>query len=935
MNQDIDFSHIKYDSIKAQIVMLHEEKGNTWNAIKELSFLNDPIDKSLEFISRFAGFEGIITRNEWQKLVDSFKANDKSQKVNMLGKNTKNDAKISQDPGSQWQQYKKKLGENGFSLNSITNLQRSTYEIMQRLDSNTINSRPIKGLVIGNVQSGKTANMAGLISMAADYGFNYFIIFSGVIDKLREQTANRLYGDLKSNGNLNWTAINNPSVSTKSPEAQWENIDLNEKNRNRYFTVCLKNKSRIEALNKWLYSDANKLKQLKVLIIDDEADQASVNTKHTEGEERTTINKSLIKLVNGNKNKKLKAVNYISYTATPYANVLNESGLESLYPRDFIFSLEPSEDYIGPQQIFGLQEPESHPSVDIVRSISQNDYLKILEIHKGKESELPESFKEAIDWFFLTGAAVRAIGYKKPVSMLVHTSQRIIHHELIANVITKYLLEIHENKISYFEKLEDLYNKESIDFTKEDFLEGMPKYSHPERVPEYPEWNLVLRHLKRVLSEHGEKYVSHIRLNEDGIPTYHSGFHIIIDNSRTKANDQIVRLVYPTDLNKPKLAPMFIVVGGNTLSRGLTLEGLTTTYFLRTTNQADTLMQMGRWFGYRSNYEIFPRVWMNSIARERFEFLSQLNEELKEDIADMSTRGQSPEDLGPRIKNSPNQQFIKITANNKMWAAKPTDLDFTGFNKQTVLFTNDKIKLENNLRLTEEFLNTIDKVDGTSKRGHMIWHDISYKKIRLFLEKFEFCQKDIAFTNIGALLDWYDQVNTDNKFSDWSVILSSVGDISEYKKGKTDLWNIQGYSPSTVTRTRRGDIQEDKRTVSIGSLRNPTDLYMDIPEIKDVSRMSAKTNELRRVREEYGYSTVPQLLLYRIDKGQMTEEEFREKFPKKNNRHPLNFDEDIIGMNIMIPGISHSTNMAKYVTIDLTELEKESVVNEENFKEED
>ncbi|WP_322560418.1 Z1 domain-containing protein, partial [Staphylococcus haemolyticus] len=104
---------------------------------------------------------------------------------------------------------------------------------------------------------------------------------------------------------------------------------------------------------------------------------------------------------------------------------------------------------------------------------------------------------------------------------------------------------------------------------------------------------------------------------------FHRGIHLAIDNSRTKINNQQVRLIYPEKNNMPEVAPAFIVIGGNTLSRGLTLEGLTTTYFLRTTNQADTLMQMGRWFGYRKGYEIFPRVWLDNMANKRFLFLSQ------------------------------------------------------------------------------------------------------------------------------------------------------------------------------------------------------------------------------------------------------------------------------------------------------------------------
>ncbi|MFL2096357.1 Z1 domain-containing protein [Marinilactibacillus psychrotolerans] len=937
MKQSFNFSDDKYTDLKVAISTYHDVDGDDWETIKELKRFTFSKNITLAFIAQHFQTKGdmfIPEVEEWEQLVEEVRKKDKENKVVMLGKQSINDAEISKDPGSQWQQYKSKLKKKGFSEKSIQELQKSSFSIMQRLNADTINSRPTKGLVVGNVQSGKTANMAGLISMAADYGFNYFIVLSGVIENLREQTANRLYKDLNSNGNLNWTNITNPSISSKNPESQWENIDLRSNSKNRYITVCLKNKRRMDLLIKWLYSDQNKLTQLKVLVIDDEADQASVNTKNIEEEARTAINKSLVSLVNGYKDKKLKAVNYISYTATPYANVLNESGPESLYPRDFIFSLTPSEDYIGPKQIFGLQVPEAHPSVDIVKTIPADDYSQILNIHNGRDAIIPASLETAIDWFFLSSAAMRANGYKSPITMLVHTSQKIRHHDLIAEAISLYLEEIRKTPLVYYTKLEELYNNESVDFTKRDFLQGMPKYSRKEQIADYPEWPLVLKQLRRVMSEQGSDYLSHIPLGNSGEPVYHKGFHLVIDNSQSRADDQEVRLVYPNESTKPNFAPMFIVVGGNTLSRGLTLEGLTTSYFLRTTNQADTLMQMARWFGYRHNYEVFPRIWLNTLARERFEFLSQLNEELREEISYMQTRGQTPEDLGPKIKNSPNKQFISITSNNKMQNAIGANLDFTGFNKQTVLFTNNKEALFENLCLTENFLNKITEADASTK-GHLVFREVNYNHIRSYLSKFNFCDKDIVFHNINAFLDWYDEANKENAFADWSVVVSSIGEVPKIESMENPKWNIQGYSPKAVKRTRRGDVQADGKTVTIGSLRNPYDLYADIPTINEEDSLSAKADEVRITREKHGYGLVPQLLIYRIDKGDATSTDNVKISTKKKNRFPLDFDEDLIGMNILIPGISNSKKLAKHVTINLSLNDEDEDVDEDQFKEEE
>ena len=187
-----------------------------------------------------------------------------------------------------------------------------------------------------------------------------------------------------------------------------------------------------------------------------------------------------------------------------------------------------------------------------------------------------------------------------------------------------------------------------------------------------------------------DEYLSHIPIGEEGQPLYHKGIHMVIDNSGVKADDQIVRLVYPK--NELPVAPSFIVIGGNTLARGLTLEGLTTTFFLRTTSQADTLMQMGRWFGYRKGYEILPRVWLEYTALERYRFLAQMNEELRDEIMLYSQKGLTPIDYAPRVKNSYNHQLIRITSKTKCKQRKQLILIFPALTHRQFILT--KIELD-------------------------------------------------------------------------------------------------------------------------------------------------------------------------------------------------------------------------------------------------
>ena len=731
----------KYDSYE-WFIEKERNLGHSWEDIMDLNYKNCELKESLANIANFTSSEEINVF-EWGGLVKELEHREKEVEISKLGKNVLNDAKIPDSPYSAWQQYKSRLVNHGFSNKSIKSIEKSSFDILKGLSMDTSESGPIKGLVVGNVQSGKTANMAGLMSLAADNGFNYFIVLSGVIENLRRQTANRLYEDMnsKGRGNLKWNHVENPKSTSRLPEHNISKFNLGSKDKDRYFTVCLKNKSRLNKLIRWLQFDNNKAKQLKILIIDDEADQASINTKNIE-EDYSAINELIRKLVNS---KAFAAMNYISYTATPYANVLNETGGDTLYPKDFIKLLEPSEDYIGPKQLFGSEIPEKSPYIDIVKEITDVDVEIVKKKKKGNSNDpLPSSFKNAIQWYLITVAAMRVLEHKKPISMLVHTSSKINHHEIIASKIENYLKHLRENFEDIAVTMEQQYLIEQDILNRNIFLENMEEYSTPDNVPKYPEWEKVYQELSYMMNL--DDFMSNILLDNEGDPIFHNGIHIAIDNSRTRIDNQQVRLIYPNKSNMPSKAPAFIVIGGNTLSRGLTLEGLTTTYFLRTTNQADTLMQMGRWFGYRKGYEIFPRVWMDQMALNRFAFLSQMNEELREEIISYAETGNTPGDYAPRIKNSPNYKLIRITSNSKQQSAEPLEFDFAGFNSQTIYFDRDKQKLDDNFNNTKAFLNSLTKPED--KKNKLIWRGVHSEKINEFLTNYKVCSSDSSFNRM-------------------------------------------------------------------------------------------------------------------------------------------------------------------------------------------
>lgn len=925
----MNYNDIKFTDIK-KLIQEQYEKHRDWEYIKSFEFhpmkSSDDIIDLLNSLYMDKGDE--LTLKDWEALIELAKSNEEEKKIIKLGKFIKNDVKIPNDKYSAWQIYKNKLLNKNWSVKSVDSIKRSSFETLRYLSMSTEEDGPVKGLVIGNVQSGKTANMAGLMAMAADNGFNYFIILSGMIENLRQQTSNRLYSDMNTQGkgNLHWHQVDNPSIKSNKQEHQMGFLNLGPGDKDRYFSVCLKNKGRLENLIKWLYQDKNKAKQLKILVIDDEADQASVNTKSIETDDQTAINRLIRELVNTNK---VQGMNYISYTATPYANVLNDTDSESLYPKDFIILLDQSEDYIGPKQLFGSQLPERSPNIDIVRDISEKDKEILKEIQEGESSEpLPLSFKKSIHWFVLSVAAMRAIDYQKPISMLIHTSFRISHHEVIANDVNEYLRTMRSNFKVFLPILKDLYLEEKNEFQKSHFLMGMENYSSPNDIPDYPEWNTVEKYLLELFNLSDSEFVSHINLGVEGNPIFHEGLHLVIDNSKTKVDDQIVRLVYPEEKQLPKVAPAFIIVGGNTLSRGLTLEGLTTSYFLRTTNQADTLMQMGRWFGYRKGYEIFPRVWLDKLALDRYQFLSQMNEELRDEINIYADKGITPIDYAPRIKNSPNYNLIRITSNNKMQSAKPVKYNFAGFNTQTIYFENNIKTLTENLVATKEFLNNLDTPEINKNR--MIWRNVNSNKVKDYLEKYTVCESDTKMSSLPALIEWVE--SNSEQLSNWNIVLSSIGDLNE--SGSSDnFWDIHGYSPKSVERTKLKN-RSTEEIANIGVLRNPADLLSDIKEgLTPEEKRTTKPIEIKNIREIYGYGNVPQLIIYRINKGNQSIEEFEKNNTDKINRHPLNFEKDPIGINILIPGTSDSSNLETYISAKIKN--QYHMIDESEFSEEE
>ena len=916
----------KYDEQREHIKK-SRKRGKTWEEIRY-----DGNEKGLEnFLKNQCEYDyWEITKEDWINIVNLQKKAEESTleikyktgQAMIVDSGEDNGVSIPKDPKSSWQLYKKNLLKNGFKQKAVDEIEKNTLRILKRLNNNTTQMPPVKGLVIGNVQSGKTANMTALMAMAADWGWNMFIVLSGTIDNLRLQTQERMLNDLNSSGNLNWKALEHLSKKMTVDRAQ--DLNFSEQSRQRYFTVCLKVTTRLRDLIQWLQADANQQSQMKILVIDDEADQAGINTANIKDSTSIRkINRLIRNLINGRNEKsknisaKYRAMNYIGYTATPYANILNETGEDTLYPKDFISTLGVSDEYFGPQQIFGLDgidcdEEKKFDGLDIVRIIDEDNLEKVKDIHGGCSFLAPEALKQSICWFMCGVACMRIWKYQSPVSMLIHTSQKTDHHEHIVMAIKKWLDS--ETQEQLINRCHEVWKTETEKFTIEKFHAEYPKYDDSDiKINEYPEWKFIEKELKILLGHE----LTNIPLDEDGDLVYHEGIHLCVDNCKNNGlNDgNYVRLAYPNKNNMPDFAPAFIVVGGQTLSRGLTIKGLVSTFFLRSVGQADTLMQMGRWFGYRKGYELLPRIWLTSKTFDQFKFLSVLDQDLRDEIQEMDIIGKSPADYGPRVKNTPKASFIRITAKNRMQSAQKTDMDFTGSYNQTYLFDNDEDVLKNNIDVTNDFIRSLGDPEKRKEcnehaKNAFIWRNIDFSIIKKYLKKYQFNNHLRVFNDIDLLIEWIDKVTSKNKMGPWNVIVNGK------ESSDNSVWKLPFGTVNKVSRTRKSRSDEDDNVINIGVLSQPKDLIIDVDldgkseELKKAITSEFKAVLKKKIRCDAGLDRTPQLMIYRIDKDSKT---------SKNSvtRSDLNAIEDIIGICINIPGIKKQSDYAETLSIHI------------------
>ena len=919
------------------------QAGHSWEDVKNLCVA--PNNAEIEF-ERLQNEELIIPFDilfhEWSQFVAVIQSSY-TPIVEMYGLSdgsADNALPVPTDSGSAWTRYKNHLlgkytGRPKMSESAVATLENNCHWILNHLKRDTRSAGAVKGLVMGSVQSGKTANMIGLVTMAAHYDWNFFIILSGTIDNLRKQTRDRFLSDLTQSGGVNWHVLDytrNADYLVDINDGKHyltDDLALNiyqegtQHNNwmHRYVIVCLKNSTRLKNLITWLHSKATKAARMRLIVIDDEADQASVNTrkmKDVDDEEiieRTAVNQLIIDLVKGNDIEgkhsaaEFQAMNYISFTATPYANVLNEAYEDSLYPRTFICSLPESKEYFGAKAIFGSKSDDRYNGLNIIRTVPKEEVTALKQLHKGCAFTLPKEFQHAVCWF-LSAAVLRVRGHKKPISMLIHTTQLQGGHFEEYDVLKSWLLR--ESKTgSLLHLCREVYDAEKAEFLLKDLAEGYPEYALLNSVCDvFPEFDDIENEIKQILSQ-----IVNIGIGEDSDFEYcENGIHLCVDNCRAnKKSDEGVylRIVYPKpeQLSAMSKAPVFIVLGGNTLARGLTLDGLLCTYFARNVNQADTLMQMARWFGYRKGYELLQRIWMPLSVQEKFELLEEIDEKLKEEFESFMRMGKSPATFGPRVMSSAKIAKFMLTSKTKSQNAVPCEFDFSGDSYETTQFDNNADLLLANIKCSEAFLTSV----GTARKsdvieGAYVWANVSSHAIlHNFLEHYHLFDCSPLHVDIPIFRKWMEEMNKDGKYLKWNIAVS--GD----KKSET-RWKVAGADVGTVERSKKTKHPE---FIDIGSLRSGIDVLADVnpsalsPEETAILANALKSKKnLLAVRHKLGLGDVPLLLLYRIDQNKGKDSKYRTKIGSVH---------DIIGFSIIISGEEVSSDYVKTIHVKTPE----------------
>lgn len=721
------------------------------------------------------------------------------------------------------------------SDSDIDALDRGSERVLSYLgDPHSTDSFRVRGLVVGYVQSGKTANFSAVIAKAVDAGYKIVIVLSGLHNSLRQQTQHRLQRDL---GHEDTLGVGSPEqakvwvwMTGDRPDGDfnpaYQNAGVLQGN-NQVILVVKKNVSRLNRLIDWM---RNRVPAgVPVLVIDDEADQASVNTggnrsgfepdedqadlfpDDVDGEITSDeLNPSAINLRIRQLLGLFQQCSYIAYTATPFANVLinpdaiDREGGDDLFPRNFIISLPkpPGTSYVGPERIFGRDQLPGDPGdvegIDIIEIVP--DYEVSLLIPPRRSQEPPEvtpSLRRAIlDFLTASAARIHREGEHVPCTMLVHTDMRKALQDDIADQIEAELASMRQ--AWRYDPDQELRSATAQRWETE---------FRPKSASLNVAWDTPFADIEPYLDA----------LINQGIP-----IRRLNSNHADTANFD----------EEPSLKA--ILVGGNKLSRGVTLEGLLVSYYVRQTPYYDTLLQMARWFGYRGDYIDLSRIYSTQLLISWFHDLATAEEDFRRQIEQYEKLHATPLDFAPKIMSHP---VMLVTAENKMREATEITQSYDGELVQTLRFPFGDPSLadhlQENLDYTRQMLSSLGSPSDSSD-GRPGWMGVSVDFVQEFLENFwVMTQTAIAPDTVRSYIQAQVQLG---ELLRWRVLVCCSASGRSTTLGREDL-RIAGYD--TVPLINRSRLAKDP--TSLGVITDPGDELYGLSE-EDISDAELKAS---------------------------------------------------------------------------------------------
>lgn len=653
-----------------------------------------------------------------------------------------------------WSRYQIHLRKNGWGPRVVNALDRVTDEILDLLgDPSGHSGWPRRGLVMGDVQSGKTSNYTGLICKAADAGYKLVILLTGTLESLRRQTQERLdsgFVGLDSSrvvsqnkqrreigvGLINATRAAGVFTSTlvdfKASTVNQLGFRLKDFNE-PVLLVVKKNKRILENLAGWLQTynaGPNGEIDLPLLLIDDEADNASVNTNP---EKATAINSGIRRLL-----KLFPRSSYVGFTATPFANVfINPDSTEEmlgddLFPRDFVYALDPPTNYIGAEKIFG-EDAEN----DCIREITdaEDNFPRGHKSYHQVET-LPASLVGAIHCFLVCNAVMDLRpDMTKHRSMLINVS----HYTAVQNQVRELVDDLVRQMQQDIRNYASLSENEAI---RNETIRDLNALFKREYATAGVTWSQVQQALTAATLPIEVRSVN----QQSGASS--------LDYAQYRQNGLRV-----------------IAVGGNSLSRGLTLEGLCVSYFYRSSQMYDTLLQMGRWFGYRTGYDDLFRIWITEEAANWYAHITVATVELRKEIKHMQASHLRPIDFGLKVRSHP--ESLLVTARNKMRHSEEIERLITiseeGVETPRLLLDGDVLR--GNFNAVQNLVGQV--LAGGYKRSvppsNPLWTEVDKQLVAEFLKNFVSHPLNLSFQP-RDLAEFIEQ-STDTALEHWDIVI--------------------------------------------------------------------------------------------------------------------------------------------------------------------